>query len=60
MLLILLFKSLYNKAISLIDDKTAVREAFDRAKVERKKSFVESPYSFLSRHIVSSDTDIRL
>ena len=50
----------FNKAISLIDDKTAVRGAFDRAKVERKKSFVESSYSRLSRHIVSSDTDIRL
>ena len=50
----------FNKAISLIDDKTAVRGAFDRAKVERKQSFVESLYSRLSRHIVSSDTDIRL
>uniref|UniRef100_A0A1X7U6E9 Uncharacterized protein n=1 Tax=Amphimedon queenslandica TaxID=400682 RepID=A0A1X7U6E9_AMPQE len=49
----------FNKAISRIDDRSAVRGAFDRARVERKKSFVESSYSRLSRHIVSSDTDIR-
>ena len=49
----------FNKAISRIDDKSAVRGAFDRARVERKKSFVESSYSRLSRHIVSSDTDLR-
>ena len=49
----------FNKAISRIDDRSAVRGALDRARVERKKSFVESSYSRLSRHIVSSDTDIR-
>uniref|UniRef100_A0A1X7U5Y2 Uncharacterized protein n=1 Tax=Amphimedon queenslandica TaxID=400682 RepID=A0A1X7U5Y2_AMPQE len=49
----------FNKAISRIDDRSAVRGAFDRARVERKKSFVKSSYSHLSHHIVSSDTNVR-